>query len=61
MPRGVREIGGLFPLRWYQIALRRIIERGAGLVDVAGPMLALTLLFAVLLLAIRWRTKARLG
>ena len=61
MPRGVREIGGLFPLRWYQIALRRIIERGAGLVDVAGPMLALTLLFAVLLLAIRWRTKPRLG
>ena len=61
MPRGVREIGGLFPLRWYQIALRRIIERGAGLVDVAGPMLALTLLFAVLLLAIRWRMKPRLG
>ena len=61
MPRGVREIGGLFPLRWYQIALRRIIERGAGLVDVAGPMLALTVLFAVLLLGIRWRMKPRLG
>ena len=61
MPPGVREIGGLFPLRWYQIALRRIIERGAGLVDVAGPMLALTLLFGVLLLGIRWRMKPRLG
>jgi ABC-2 type transport system permease protein len=31
MPHGVRELGGLFPLRWYQIALRRIVERGAGL------------------------------
>jgi len=61
MPPGVREVGGLFPLRWYQIALRRIIERGAGLVDVAGPMLALTLLFAVLLIGIRWRMKPRLG
>jgi len=61
MPRGVREVGGLFPLRWYQIALRRIIERGAGLVDVAGPLLALIVLFAVILSAIRWRMKPRLG
>ena len=61
MPRGVREIGGLFPLRWYQIALRRIIERGAGLVDVVGPILALLALFGVILAGIRWRMKPRLG
>jgi drug efflux transport system permease protein len=61
MPRGVRELGGLFPLRWYQIALRRIIERGAGLGDVLGPGLALAILFSVLLAAIRWRMKPRLG
>jgi len=29
MPHGVREFGALFPLRWYQISLRRIVERGA--------------------------------
>jgi ABC-2 type transport system permease protein len=61
MPRGVRELGSIFPLRWYQIASRRIIERGAGLADVMGPMLALLLLFALLLTLIRWRIKPRLG
>lgn len=61
MPHGVREIGGLFPLRWYQIALRRIIERGAGIAEVAVPLLALCILFGVILLAIRWRMKPRLG
>ena len=61
MPRGVREVGGIFPLRWYQITLRRIIERGAGLAEVAGPMLILLALFAALLVAIRWRMKPRLG
>ncbi len=61
MPRGVRELGGLFPLRWYQIACRRIIERGAGLADVAVPCLALAGLFLALLAAIRWRLKPRLG
>jgi len=61
MPPGVREVGGLFPLRWYQIALRRVIARGAGLADVALPMLALTVLFALLLAGIRWRMKPRLG
>jgi ABC-2 type transport system permease protein len=61
MPRGVREIGGIFPLRWYQITLRRIIERGAGLAEVAGPMLALLGLFTILLLLIRWRMSPRLG
>mgnify|MGYP000914764177 CR=1 FL=1 len=61
MPHGVREIGGLFPLRWYQIASRRIIERGADLSDVALPMLVLMLLFAATLLVIRWRMKPRLG
>src|SRR5262249_55752659 len=34
MPHGIRELGGIFPLRWYQIALRRILARGAGLGDV---------------------------
>ena len=61
MPRGVRELGGLFPLRWYQIALRRIIERGAGLGDVLGPCVALAVLFVVLLAAIRWRLRPRLA
>jgi len=61
MPHGVREIGDLFPLRWYQIALRRIVERGAGLPEVIGPILALLLLFAAILTAIRARVKPRLG
>ncbi|HUL99556.1 MAG TPA: ABC transporter permease [Mycobacterium sp.] len=61
MPHPVRELGGLFPLRWYQIILRRIIERGAGLGEVAVPALMLLLLFALLLTLIRWRMKPRLG
>ena len=61
MPPGVRELGGLFPLRWYQIALRRIVERGAGLADVTAPMVALLILFAILLAGARWRIKPRLG
>src|SRR5262249_56386635 len=50
MPHGVREIGGLFPLRWYQIALRRIIERGAGIAEVAAPLLVMFGLFALILI-----------
>jgi len=61
MPRGVRDLGGLFPLRWYQIALRRVIERGAGFPEIMIPALALTTLFILLLLAIRWRMNPRLG
>ena len=61
MPDGVRQIGGLLPLRWYQIASRRIIERGAGLADVAVPTLVLCLMFAVMLTLLRWRMKPRLG
>ena len=61
MPDGVRQIGGLFPLRWYQIALRRIIERGGDLGDVAVPTLVLCVLFLVVLAMIRWRMKPRLG
>ena len=61
MPDGVRQVGGLLPLRWYQIASRRIIERGASLADVAVPMLVLWLMFAVVLTALRWRMKPRLG
>jgi ABC-2 type transport system permease protein len=61
MPDGVRQIGAVLPLRWYQIGLRRVVSRGAGLEDVLGPMLALSLLFAGLLLLIRWRLKPRLG
>jgi len=61
MPRGVREVGGLFPLRWYQIALRRIVERGGGFAEVLGPALALGGLFAGLLLLVRWRMKPRLA
>lgn len=61
MPPGVRQIGAIFPLRWYQIALRRIVERGAGLTEVAIPLLALVIVVSVLLAAIRWRLKPRLG
>lgn len=61
MPDGVRQLGGLLPLRWYQIASRRIIERGAGLVDVAMPTFVLTVMFAVVLLLLKWRMKPRLG
>jgi ABC-2 type transport system permease protein len=61
MPHGVREIGGIFPLRWYQIALRRIIERGAGLGEVLVPAAVMMGLFVVLLALLRWRMKPRLG
>jgi ABC-2 type transport system permease protein len=61
MPDGVRWIGALTPLRWYQIALRRVIERGAGLADVAVPVAVLTAMFAITLAAVAWRTKPRLG
>lgn len=61
MPHGVREFGGLFPLRWYQIASRQIIERGATPSEVALPVGAMLLIFAVLLLAIRRMLKPRLG
>jgi ABC-2 type transport system permease protein len=61
MPAGIREIGYLLPLRWYQIAQRRIIERGGGIAEVAGPIVALTVLFVVILLLIRWRMKPRLA
>jgi ABC-2 type transport system permease protein len=61
MPGGVREVGALLPLRWYQIGLRRVVSRGGGLDEVWVPMLALCAIFAVLLLLIRWRIKPRLG
>jgi len=61
MPAGIRELGSLLPLRWYQIAARRILERGATLADVAPPALALVLIFGVVLMLIRWRMKPRLG
>jgi ABC-2 type transport system permease protein len=61
MPDGVRHVGYLFPLRWYQIAARRIVARGAGLDDVLLPVLALLLIFAALLVGIRRRMKPRLG
>jgi len=61
MPDGVRQIGGLLPLRWYQIGLRRVVSRGGGLDDIVVPILALCAIFAGLLLLIRWRLKPRLG
>lgn len=61
MPPAIRALGFLFPLRWYQIALRRIIARGAGIEDVLGPCAALLAIFCVLLLGIRWRLKPRLA
>jgi ABC-2 type transport system permease protein len=61
MPHGVREVGGVLPLRWYQISLRRVIERGAGLGDVVVPFVALSVIFGLLLAVLRWRMKPRLG
>ena len=60
MPHGVREVGALFPLRWYQILSRRIIERGAGPGEVMVPTLVLVTIFLAVLLGIRWRMKPRL-
>ena len=61
MPHGVREFGGLFPLRWFQIIARRVIERGATFSEIAVPLGVLVAIFSVLLAAIRWRMKPRLG
>jgi ABC-2 type transport system permease protein len=61
MPPAVRALGDLLPLRWYQIALRRLVSRGASIEDVLVPCLALLAIFAVLLAAIRWRLKPRLA
>jgi ABC-2 type transport system permease protein len=61
MPPAVRILGAMFPLRWYQIALRRLVSRGAGIEDVLLPCLALLAIFGVLLAAIRWRLQPRLG
>ncbi len=61
MPDGIRQIGGLLPLRWYQIGLRRVVSRGGGFDDIVVPILALCAIFGVLLLLIRWRIKPRLG
>jgi ABC-2 type transport system permease protein len=61
MPDGVRQLGALLPLRWYQIGLRRVVSRGGGLEDIVVPILALCAIFTGLLLLIRWRIKPRLG
>jgi ABC-2 type transport system permease protein len=61
MPHGVREFGGLLPLRWYQIIARRVIDRGAGLTQILVPIGVLLSIFAVMMLAIRARMKPRLG
>ena len=61
MPDGVRQIGGIFPLRWYQIAMRRIFARGGEFSDVLGPFLALSAMFLIMLLLIQRRMKPRLG
>ncbi|MCC6763960.1 MAG: ABC transporter permease [Deltaproteobacteria bacterium] len=60
MPDTVRNLGGILPLRWYQIASRRIIERGAGIADVAAPTLVLCAMFAAILGLLKWRMKPRL-
>lgn len=60
MPDGIRQLGAILPLRWYQIGLRRLILRGGDLGDVWVPILALCALFAILLALIRWRMKPRL-
>ena len=37
MPDGVRQVGALLPLRWYQIGLRRLVAR-AGAPVLAGDV-----------------------
>ncbi len=61
MPHPVREIGALLPLRWYQIACRRVVARGAGISEVLFPMAVMFVIFTVLLSLVRWRMKPRLG
>lgn len=61
MPPGMREVSTILPLHWYQVAMRRIIERGAGISEVAVPILTMWALFAGLLLLIRWRLRPRLA
>ena len=61
MPPAVRLAGVVIPLRWYQIALRRLWSRGAGLPEVLLPCVALLVIFAVLMTLIRWRLKPRLA
>ena len=61
MPPYIRDVGGILPLRWYQVALRAIVDRGAGLTDVWAPLLAMTIQFGILLALIRWRMSPRLG
>jgi len=61
MPDGVRQVGGLLPLRWYQIALRRVFERGAGFMDVWIPTAVLSAMFLITLAGVSWRMKPRLG
>jgi len=61
MPDGIRQIGDVLPLRWYQIGLRRLILRGGTLGDVLVPIGALALLFALFLALVRARMKPRLG
>jgi ABC-2 type transport system permease protein len=61
MPPAVRVAGGVIPLRWYQIALRRLWSRGAGIADVVIPCVALLAIFAILMTVIRWRLKPRLA
>jgi len=61
MPDGVRHLGGIFPLRWYQIAVRRIFSRGGELGDVLGPVLVLSGIFLLFLVLIQRRMKPRLG
>jgi hypothetical protein len=60
-PLALREVGALVPMRCYQLALRRVIERGGGFVEVALPTATMCLIFAGLLALIRWRMKPRLG
>jgi ABC-2 type transport system permease protein len=61
MPPAVRVVGAVIPLRWYQIALRRLWSRGAGVAEVVIPCVALLAIFAVLMTVIRWRLKPRLA
>ena len=62
MPDGVRQIGAILPLRWYQIGLRRVVSCAAATSTRSGcRSWRCCAIFAALLLLVRWRMKPRLA
>ena len=60
MPPAIRHAAGILPLRWYQMALRDVVQRGAGVPEILAPAMVLVLIASGVLLAINRRMDARL-